>query len=73
MGGTLLTLNGQVYVSYGGDLYPFKSLAQLKADGYGGTPSLPIPNTGHLTVEFPYSGLNEGVKRGARQPGACTA
>jgi hypothetical protein len=55
-GGTLLTLNGQVYVSYGGDLYPFKSLAQLKADGYGGTPSLPIPNTGHLTVEFPYSG-----------------
>jgi len=54
--GTLLTVSGEVYVSYGGDLYPFKSYAQLKADGYGGTPSLPVPNTGHLTVEFPYSG-----------------
>ncbi|HUC12911.1 MAG TPA: hypothetical protein VMS00_00530 [Acidimicrobiales bacterium] len=55
-GGTLLTVNSQVYVSYGGDLYPFKSLAQLKADGYGGTPSLPVPSTGHLIVELPYSG-----------------
>jgi hypothetical protein len=55
-GGTLLTVSGQVYVSYGGALYPFKSLAQLTADGYGGTPSLPVPNTGHLTVELPYSG-----------------
>ena len=55
-GGTLLTVNGEVYVSYGGDLYPFKSLAQLTADGYGGTPSLPVPSTGHLTVELPYSG-----------------
>ena len=54
--GTLITVSGQVYVSYGGDLYPFKSPAQLKADGYGGTPSLPVPNTGHLTVELPYSG-----------------
>ena len=43
-------------MSYGGALYPFKSLAQLKSDGYGGTPSLPVPNTGHLTVELPYSG-----------------
>ncbi len=55
-GGTLLTVSGQVYVSYGGALYPFKSLAQLTADGYGGTPSLPVPNTGRLTVELPYSG-----------------
>jgi hypothetical protein len=55
-GGTLLTVNGQVYVSYGGDLYPFKSLPQLTSDGYGGTPSLPVPGTGHLTVELPYSG-----------------
>jgi hypothetical protein len=55
-GGTLLTVNGEVYVSYGGDLYPFKSLAQLRSDGYGGTPSLPVPSTGHLTVELPYSG-----------------
>jgi hypothetical protein len=54
--GTLLTVSGEVYVSYGGGLYPFKSPAQLKADGYGGTPSLPIPSTGHLTVELPYSG-----------------
>ena len=35
--GTLLTVSGEVYVSYGGGLYPFKSPAQLKADGYGGT------------------------------------
>jgi hypothetical protein len=55
-GGTLLTVNGEVYVSYGGDLYPFKSPAQLKSDGYGGTPSLPVPSTGQLTVELPYSG-----------------
>jgi hypothetical protein len=55
-GGTLLTVNGEVYVSYGGDLYPFKSAAQLTADGYGGTPSLPVPSTGHVTVELPYSG-----------------
>jgi hypothetical protein len=54
--GTLLTVNGEVYVSYGGDLYPFKSPAQLRSDGYGGTPSLPVPSTGHLTVELPYSG-----------------
>jgi hypothetical protein len=54
--GTLLTVSGEVYVSYGGDLYPFKSPAQLSADGYGGTPSLPVPNTGHLTVVLPYSG-----------------
>jgi hypothetical protein len=51
-----LTVSGEVYVSYGGGLYPFKSPAQLKADGYGGTPSLPVPSTGHLTVELPYSG-----------------
>jgi hypothetical protein len=55
-GGTLLTVNGEVYVSHGGDLYPFKSPAQLRSDGYGGTPSLPVPSTGHLTVELPYSG-----------------
>jgi hypothetical protein len=54
--GTLVTFSGQVFVGYGGALYPFKSLAQLKSDGYGGTPSLPVPNTGHLTVELPYSG-----------------
>jgi hypothetical protein len=55
-GGTLVTVSGEVYVSYGGDLYPFKSPAQLTADGYGGTPSLPVPSTGHLTVVLPYSG-----------------
>lgn len=54
--GTLVTVSGEVYVSYGGDLYPFKSLAQLTADGYGGTPSIPLPSTGGLTVELPYSG-----------------
>ena len=54
--GTLLTVGSTVYVSYGDTLFPFKSMRQLAADGYGGTPSIVVPNTGGLTVETSYSG-----------------
>ncbi len=54
--GTLLTVGSTVYVSYGDNLFPFKSTRQLAADGYGGTPSIVVPNTGGLTVETSYSG-----------------
>ncbi len=54
--GQLLTISGTVYVSYQGDLYPFKSLAQLRADGYGGTAALTAPSTGGVPVVSTYSG-----------------
>ena len=54
--GTLLTVGGTVYVSYGASLYPFKSMAQLISDGYGGTPSIAVPSTGGLNVVTSYSG-----------------
>ena len=54
--GELLSTSGRVFVSYQGDLYPFKSLAQLRADGYGGTAALTAPSTGGVPVVFAYSG-----------------
>jgi hypothetical protein len=54
--GALLSASGQVYVSYGGSLYPFKTMAQLGDDGYSGTAGLPVPGTGGLGVVSPYSG-----------------
>ena len=54
--GVVLSVAGPVYVSYHGELYPFKTQAQLAASGYGGTPAVPAPHTGGLTVVFPYSG-----------------
>ncbi len=55
--GTVLSVpEGGVYVASGGNLFPFKTLSQLAADGYGGTPAVPVPSTGGLVVEFPYSG-----------------
>ena len=54
--GTLLTAKGVVYTSYGGNLYPFKSMSQLIDDGYGGTPAVVVPSTGGLVVEAAYSG-----------------
>jgi hypothetical protein len=44
-----------VYVSYLGELYPFKTTTQLVNYGYGGTPAVPPSHTGGLTVVFPYS------------------
>ena len=54
--GVVLSVAGPVYVSYQGELYPFKTTTQLATDGYGGTPAVPAPHTGGLTVVFPYSG-----------------
>jgi hypothetical protein len=54
--GTLVTVGGTVYVSYGDNLFPFKSRAQLVNDGYGGTPSIAVPSTGGLNVVAFYSG-----------------
>ena len=54
--GTLLTVGGTVYVSYGNSLYPFKSMTQLATDGYGGTPSIAVPSTVGLAVVTTYSG-----------------
>jgi hypothetical protein len=54
--GVVLSVAGPVYVSYQGELYPFKTKAQLASSGYGGTPAVPAPHTGDLPVVFPYSG-----------------
>lgn len=56
--GTVLTVlgGGAVYVASGGNLFPFKAMSQLDEDGYGGTAAVPVPTTGGLIVEFPYSG-----------------
>ena len=55
-GGVLLTASGRVYVSYLGALYPFKSMAQLVADGYAGTAAVPVPGTGGLSIVPTYTG-----------------
>ena len=54
--GTVVTLNSAVWVAVGGALYAFKSVAQLQADGYGGTPSIVIPNVGGLSAVSSYTG-----------------
>jgi hypothetical protein len=52
----LLTASGRVYVSYPGALYPFKSMAQLVADGYAGTAGVPVPGAGGLGIVATYTG-----------------
>jgi hypothetical protein len=54
--GTLVTLGGVVYVSEHDSLFDFKSEPQLAADGYGGTPTVVIPNSGGLGLVADYSG-----------------
>jgi hypothetical protein len=54
--GTLITTNGAVYNSDGGDLFEFKTLAQLVADGFGGTPSIVTPNFGGIPIVTSYLG-----------------
>lgn len=53
--GELLSVSGTVYVSYQGDLYPFKSEAQLRASGYGGTAAIAVPATAGLPVVVAYT------------------
>jgi hypothetical protein len=40
--GVLLTANKEVFVTYLGYAWPFKTMKQLQADGYGGTASIPV-------------------------------
>jgi hypothetical protein len=54
--GTIVTLTSAVYVASGVALFEFKSMAQLQADGYGGTPSIVIPNVGGLSAVTTYTG-----------------
>jgi len=54
--GTVVTLSSAVWVASGVALFGFKSMAQLQADGYGGTPSINIPNVGHLSAVTNYTG-----------------
>ena len=54
--GTVVTLNSAVWVASGVALYGFKSMAQLQADGYGGTPSIVVPNVGGLSPVSNYTG-----------------
>ena len=54
--GVVLSIRGTVYVAYGGQLWPFKSKAQLAADGYGGTSAVPARGTGSLSIVATYSG-----------------
>jgi hypothetical protein len=54
--GVVVTLNGTVYVASNGALLAFKSMAQLMADGYGGTPSIIVPNASALSLITAYQG-----------------
>ncbi len=54
--GVELSVSGRVYVTYQGNLYPFKSISQLRADGYGGTAAVQVPGTAGLPVVAGYSG-----------------
>jgi hypothetical protein len=54
--GTIVTLTSAVYVASGAALFEFKAMSQLQADGYGGTPSIVIPNRGGLSVVSTYTG-----------------
>ena len=56
-GGVLLSVHTRgVYVSYRGEFFPFRSMAQISSDGYEGAAAVPVPGTGTLPVIYPYSG-----------------
>jgi hypothetical protein len=44
------------YVSFSGNVFPFKTQNQLINDGYGGTAAIPVPNTGGLSIVTTYTG-----------------
>ena len=54
--GVELSAPGRVYVTSQGSLYPFKSLSQLRTDGYGGTAAVQVPGAAGLPVVASYSG-----------------
>ena len=49
LSGIFTTPYATVYVSFVGNVFPFKTQNQLKNDGYGGTAAVPIPNLGGLS------------------------
>ena len=51
----ITTTTATVYVSYVGNVFPFKTSNQLKTDGYGGTAAVPVPNLGGLPVVSSYT------------------
>jgi hypothetical protein len=53
--GVVLGALGPVYVSYLRDLFGFRSMDQLRSDGYAGTAAVPVPDTRGLNIET-YSG-----------------
>lgn len=54
--GVLVTANGGVYVSYHGELWAFRSMEQLMADGYGGTASNSVPTVNGIATVTAYTG-----------------
>ncbi|HTW07261.1 MAG TPA: hypothetical protein VME46_07115, partial [Acidimicrobiales bacterium] len=54
--GVVVSAGGRVYVSYQGELWPFKSLSQLASDGYGGTAAVPVAGHGDVPVVAAYGG-----------------
>jgi hypothetical protein len=47
--------NATVYVTFVGNVFPFKTQNQLKNDGYSGTAAVPAVNTGGLPVVLTYT------------------
>ncbi len=54
--GVEVSASGRVYVTYQGSLYAFKSLTQLRMDGYGGTAAVQVPGAAVLPLVAGYSG-----------------
>lgn len=54
--GVLLSIGGQVYVTYLGYAWPFKAMAQLKKDGYGGTAAVPVHALSGVSAVTTYTG-----------------
>ena len=54
--GVLVTYDHGVWVSEGDKLFPFRSMGQLMADGYGGTPSVSVGTLAGLATVTAYAG-----------------
>ena len=54
--GVLVTYDHGVWVSEGDKLFPFRSMGQLMADGYGGTPSVSVATLAGLATVTAYAG-----------------
>lgn len=54
--GVLLSISGEVYVTYQGYAWPFKTMTQLKTDGYGGTAAVPVHALEGVSAVTSYTG-----------------